>query len=513
MISSRYLGLAIGLFFGVAGVAVGAYFLFSAWFPVSPPPLSPRLEYAGSYLILASERASREYAEAIEVAQELHPSARQAVFVPENPASLLPELRTLTPRFAMIFLMPDELDANVAWDWLRTAAQIDDDPFVDVSTGYITGETPDDALSLMYRIRDTVNGKTLLPAVFIDNLAANPSADPSMFGMMRGNFFLPSFEDRFQVRSISCGIRGFGTERLDSMAGAGVLHFGGHGYPDRIVDTLNGVFVRRLVLSSSVVFNGACYTGVTGRWFDMTGNTVRERWTPANVNFCLGMLKNNVVAYLAALHADHGIPVYQEMEYMAYSGAPLGDVMKHSHDALVLAEGGTLPEFPGFADGVERNWTPSEFMIFGTGTRVLFGDPAMVLAPAFTAPPFTLALTSEHEALLATFVLDNERLRGSFTDTFHADLAYSPQGFNDRALFTVPLPVEWEGAVAQVLAATALEGSQLPFRLVGQATENHDGAMLLHVQVDFPSSAYMTSAFRNKGSQVNLRVTKRGGSE
>jgi hypothetical protein len=508
MISSRYLGLAIGLFLGVAGLAVGGYFLYNTLSPASHPPLSPRLENAGSCLILASERALGEYAEAIAVAQELHPDAPRALFDPENPAAALPELRSLSPRFAMIFLMPDELDANVAWAWLKTAVQIDDDPFVDVSTGYITGETPADALALIRRIRDTVNGKTLLPAMFIDNLAANPSADPSMFQKMRGSYFLPSFEERFHVRSISCGIRGFGKERLDSMEGAGVVHFGGHGYPDRIVDTLNGVFVRRLLLSTSVVFNGACYTGVTGRWFDMTGNTVEEQWTPSNVNFCLGLLKNNVVAYLAALHADHGIPVYQEMEYMAYSGAPLGDVMKHSHDALVLAGGGTLPDFPGFAHGVERNWTPSEFMIFGTGTRVLFGDPAMVLAPAFTAPPFTLASTLEHEALIAEFVLENERLRGSFTDTFFADMAYSPQGFNDRALLTVPLPAAWQGAEAEVLTATA-SGNPLQFRLVGQATERHDGAMLLHVQVDFPSSAYMTSDFRNKGSRVTLRVTQR----
>ena len=100
---------------------------------------------------------------------------------------------------------------------------------------------------------------------------------------------IPIFEDRFSVFSISHGTEGFGKEKLDSMNNAGILHFGGHGYPDRIVDCLNGPFVKKLKISPSVVFNGACYTGVTGRWFEMftQNGTVKENKVEPEVSFSL----------------------------------------------------------------------------------------------------------------------------------------------------------------------------------------------------------------------------------
>ena len=513
---SRKIGVAAGLLLGLLGVGIGAYFLFffnpaagNDVVAADFPPLGPVMAEEGPYLIIASQRARDEYAEAMAVARELHPGALEAILSPGDPEALLPELKAAAPRFALIFLLPDELDANTAWAWLRTAARVDDDPFVDVSTGYVTGATPADALAFMQRIKEAADGEAELPAMLVDHLAANPSADPAMFQRVPGSFFLTSFQGRLEVQSISCGVRGFGVDRLDSMNGAGILHFGGHGYPDRIVDTLNAAYVTRLALSPCVVFNGACYTGVTGRWFDMTSGVTEQQHVSPELSFCLGMLRNPVVGYLAALHADHGIPVYQEMEYMASSGAPLGDVMKHTHDGLVLANGGALPEFPGFAAGDSPAWTPAQIMIYGTGTRVLFGDPALVVAPAFTGPPFAVESSLEGDALLATCTLANSQLRATYTDTYFADLAYPAAAFNDRALLAVPLPADWDLAYAEVeVVSVAAAGGHVPHRIVGQAVERWDGQCLLHVQVDFPASGYMVSDFRNPGSAIALRVTR-----
>jgi hypothetical protein len=153
---------------------------------------------------------------------------------------------------------------------------------------------------------------------------------------------IPVLAERFALWTISHGTRGFARERLDSMDGAGLLHFGGHGYPDRIVDCLNGPFVRRLQTAPCVVFNGACYTGVTDRWFDLASGTVAERHVRPAECFCLGVLSGRAVGYLAALHPDHGVPVYQEMERLATTGGSLGDLLKHTHDGVVLGSGGGL---------------------------------------------------------------------------------------------------------------------------------------------------------------------------
>jgi hypothetical protein len=84
-------------------------------------------------------------------------------------------------------------------------------------------------------------------------------------------------ESDLTSRSIFHGKKRFTDERLGSMAEAGLVHFGGHGNPDRIDDGLTAGQVPRLQLAPCVVFNGACYTGVTGRWFDQTAGRLAEK--------------------------------------------------------------------------------------------------------------------------------------------------------------------------------------------------------------------------------------------
>ena len=69
-----------------------------------------------------------------------------------------------------------------------------------------------------------------------------------------------------------------------------------------------------------------------------------EEEVKPEVSFCLSMLNNNVLGYFSALHPDHGVPVYQEMEFLATDGASLGDIIKHTYDGVILANGGVLVE-------------------------------------------------------------------------------------------------------------------------------------------------------------------------
>ena len=78
-------------------------------------------------------------------------------------------------------MCPDELDVNFAWKWLKLTSKIDDDPFVDVRTGYITGKNPEQVLDFVKRIKDAVKGKITLPAAFIDNLGPNNMAEKNTF--------------------------------------------------------------------------------------------------------------------------------------------------------------------------------------------------------------------------------------------------------------------------------------------------------------------------------------------
>ena len=474
-------------------------------------PLAVKLDTRGPYLILATREAETAYAAAIAAARELHPDAERLTFDPDNLDEAREAMRRIQPRYALVFVQPDELDVNFAWHWLTLTTQLDDDPFVDVRTGFITGDSPESAETFIKRIAAAVQGELRVPGKLIDNLGPNTQAGKGSFYQSPGSFFLTSLGQRMGLETISHGTEAFAESRLKSMDSAGVLHFGGHGHPDRIDDGLQGTQARQLKLAPCVAFNGACYTGVTSRWFEQwtADGKVAERTVAPGDCFCLNLLANQVLAYLAALHPDHGIPVYQEMEYLAYSGASLGDVMKQTHDGVVLASGGKLPAFESFADGSPSpQWTPSDVMLKGTMARVLFGDPALVVGEAFVKPPFEVALDEREGSLNVTATLSNAELKSNFTDTYHADLAWDPNGFNDRALITVDLPEGWDEVGGVDVLSVEVGGKPLRFRLVGHGVERDGEARRLRVQVDVPTEGYMQSKLRAAGAKVVLKVAR-----
>jgi hypothetical protein len=258
-----------------------------------------------------------------------------------------------------------------------------------------------------------------------------------------------------------------------------------------------------------VAFNGACYTGVTQRWYDQFNQDgkIIEKTVPTADCFCLNFLRTDAIAYLAALHPDHGIPVYQEMEFLAYSGAPLGDVIKQTYDGVILASGGRVPKFERLKAGMPAPaWSPSEMMLKGTASRVLFGDPSLIVAAAFATPPFKVDVKADGDSLRITATLANAALKSSFTDTYWSDLSRDPNLFNDRALFVADLPRGW-GAVGGVEGVEVNAGGQrMKQRLVGYAVEVAGDRRRLHVQVDVPSEGYMTSPFRVAGATIVVKV-------
>jgi hypothetical protein len=509
-------GAKIGILIGVLGTLVGLATAVSlvalfAWPSRPREPLRVRLDPAGPYLILASRRAGEHYAAAIGRARELHPEARQAAFDPADLDGARTLLREQQPRYALVFLEPDELDVNFAWRWLTLTTELDDDPFVDVRTGFITGATPEAAAAFVDRIAAAVRGELELPGAFVDDLGPNTQAGPRAFYDNPGSFFIPALGGRLTARSISHGAEAIDDRRLASLQGVGLLHLGGHGHPDRVDDGVTGAQIRRAPLAPCVVFSGACYTGVTGPWYDPFGPSgkVEARAVEPADSFCLNLLQNRAVAYLAALHVDHGMPVYQEMEYLASRGGSLGDVIKSTHDGVILGSGGRVPRFEAFAAGSPApHWTNSETMLRGTASRVLFGDPALIVTDSFTGPPFRVSVEEDGDGLRLTATLDNTLLQSSYTDTYHADLAQNPDQFNDRALISAELPPGWTGVgKVEVIEVTAA-GRPLQHRLGGYAVESDAGRRVLHAQVDVPATGFMQSAFRVAGATVRLRASR-----
>src|SRR5207249_3370644 len=60
-------------------------------------------------------------------------------------------LRQKPPRYVAVVIRPEQLDYDLARRFLVMATQLDDDPFVDFSYGFITGATAEEALAFVER--------------------------------------------------------------------------------------------------------------------------------------------------------------------------------------------------------------------------------------------------------------------------------------------------------------------------------------------------------------------------
>ena len=138
--AKKHIVICIGVLLGIgATTGVGVFFAFQMGVPSKPrESLAVRLDSSGPYLILATETADQDLKSAIQKALALHPEATYLKFSNVDLESLLEQLREIQPRYALIFIKPDELDVNFAWKWLALTTRIDDDPLVDVSSGFIT---------------------------------------------------------------------------------------------------------------------------------------------------------------------------------------------------------------------------------------------------------------------------------------------------------------------------------------------------------------------------------------
>jgi hypothetical protein len=460
--------------------------------------LPAALDQRGPYLVLLTPEARKRFPGALTAALESHPQAKIVEFESQNLGPLGAALQEHKPYYALLMLTPEELTVDFVWQWLTLSTEVDDDPFVDVRAGFITGSSPESAEALVRRAQQAAQGELQLPAVLVDDLGPNTQVKAGVFQKAAGSFFIPIYETSFTISHASDNFI-----ELDSLDGAGLVHFGGHGYPDRIVEGLQAKQITQLKLKPCVVFNGACYTGVTCHWYD---EKLQAQSVKAEDSFCLELLKLPVVGYLAALHPDHGMPVYQEMEFLAYSGASLGEVIKFTHDGVVLGFGGRLPSMPALGTrSTPQQWTPAEVMLYGTASRILYGDPAFKPLNSFAEPPYKLDLKERDKELAVTAKINNLDLKSSYTDTFYSDLG-STAPFNERVRLKIPLPESVSGFSAKVIEIRSGK-EKLTYRLIGAALEKDGPQRWAHIQVDCPAEGFFQSRLRQPGTEIELLFT------
>jgi hypothetical protein len=434
---------------------------------------------------------------------------RTEPIVVARPPDAIATLRTERIRDVLVVVPPEVVDVDFAYDLHRMATRVDDDPFADVRVGVITGRDVDAALrflaatSAARRTAPPPNGSLLelLGPNVRDDAKTYFWRRPTQFARMRG----------WRQDSVNHGMRGWPDDALPRLEGFQILHLGGHGVPERIEHGLTAQQLARLDLAGTVVFNGACWTGVTRHWYRL-GDPTAARQT-ADDTFCLAMLDTGAVAYVAATHPDHGVPVMQEVEHVLVTGAPVGEAIRATVAGLVLARGGKALELPSFRDRRLPDLRPRGAVEwYGTASRLLYGDPRLRPCGAAMAEPFTFeASPDESGGTRVTATLRDPAARALLTNAYDGDLASDPTQFNTRAWLRIPWDADRPARRVELVGARAAralfaKATDVAARVVGHAVEIDDGECTLHVQVDLASDGLFTSPFRRVGSTVTLVV-------
>ena len=191
---------------------------------------------------------------------------------------------------------------------------------------------------------------------------------------------------------------------------------------------------------------------------------------------------------------------------MAFTGLSLGNVMKHTYDGVVMGNGGNLPEFETLYDDMPvPSWTPKDIMLKGTASRILFGDPSLIVIEKFTEQPFETSIKElDENRLEVKSKLINDKLKSTFTDTYQADMNKNNEAFNDRILLTFQLPEDWDRISKIEDIKITATGKDIEDKLVAFAVEKDNNTYILHIQIDVPTSGYMESDIRNKSTEIEF---------
>jgi hypothetical protein len=336
---------------------------------------------AGGYVVLTTVGEDSPYHPAAEQLAKLH-DASVLRLDPADPEALLPALSRLSPEYVALVMLPKEIEFEFQRRFLAMATRLDDDPFVDFSYGYVTGADGADATALVLAGR---------------KVSKRPR--PPTFGRLAGGGERSFRADQpYRLSSSTLpAVRGYvkgdGEEHdrefvagfLPELSRCNVIQFVGHGYPDRVAGGLDAKDLVGLRLDGAVVLNIACYTGVTGTWYQRDRLRIhRLKVVPPEKSFALALLKTGVSGYTAYLcPRPAGPELDRDLMALIVTGLSLGEARRRDYDKTVLGFLGYGEE--GLALGPVADAEPPEagidpvrdMMLEGATGGIVYGDPAV----------------------------------------------------------------------------------------------------------------------------------------
>jgi hypothetical protein len=436
---------------------------------------------------------------------------------PRNLEPLLEKLQALVPDYVAFVVRPEDFEENLARSILRLATRVDSDPFVDFSYGFITGASPESAVALVERPQafEAKRRRPELAVVAVGTKMMTKSGThkqqfplrtaniPQLWGQLAGGENFPGEgRDLTFIKSI-----------MPELQRKPMVLFGGHGYPREVVGGPNWKDLQGISLDGAVVVNIACYTGVTGTWFehDYAANRVKRRTVPKKESFCLSMLDTGVAAYVAyACVRPAGPELFMDIPALAAEGLSVGEVRRRDYNRIVLAhlaQGFENLSINETADGDQikpRQNIVKDMLLDASTGGVLFGDPAFTPFVAMrNQSPLDLQTKREGNQLVATVKVAGQSMFqfcGEQLDTWGEN-----QSPAMRVVCCVPLS---QDHVATVKVEDLKVGGKSPEHRLVWAVEEHQSQRFLHAKAVFPQPTDQMSHMTGVKAVFEITLTQ-----
>lgn len=398
--------------------------------------------------------------------------------------SLLPRLKEAQPDYVAFIARPEQIDVNLARQIFQLATQIDDDPFVDFAYGVITGRTPKDAIRLA-QSGAKVESKKKKPELGILGVADNGFLKKSQSQQQHvplSGLVLPMTWATIAAEKDNPD-QDFLKQTLKQFQSKSLFAFAGHGYPDGVVGGPKHNDLQGRDFSGAVVYNIACYTGVTSNWYqnDFQTSKIKQEKVTAGESFCLSMLETGVAGYVAyACPRPAGPEMFADMLSMATEGISTGEQRRRHANRVILTHLGQDVAETGFEllqDGqpIKPAKSTDEIVRNMSTGGLLFGDPATM---PFQETDGAYPIASDVRKQESGIRVDVE-INGPLWHWFCADQL-------EQAFMKIETRVEVSSSGIKSVTVDRLPfGKKYPAKKVTAATETHDGKTYLHVKAAF----------------------------
>ena len=475
-----------------------------------------------SYVVALEQGADGDW-EKVAGVLSTHRNATQVRFSTDDLKALVVKLRELKPRYLALVMRPQSLDANVTRELIPLLTTIDDDPFVDVAFGVITGATAADALRL---VNNTIRAEKQgvperamgLGAATVSKCIEYPKAE-TMYGVPGRPF---PFHQHY-VYGTDPDWKGWWESRRDHLKGNGLIDLGSCGDsqgiwlfsdqrnlqrdkhwkydPKKVGQDPDGDMPRLTPaiifgdksgpdIFPAVVINGSCHSGVTCRtvvegdivstFGDTDGKVVFHEIAPEE-SFPLTAIAHGATAYIGPLGANHASRASIEISYLLTMGAPLGDVMRRCYNELVMGAADRSIAVPRLVANEPEPRDEGWCMWVDCLYRVLFGDPAFNPFPKTAPDVENVSIETAGSAVRVTMDVTDPAQDLRIWDPWRKE-----GGSGSRLLTEVKLPKSAKSITAmKTVEAKVMRDGQwqdVPLTLEAELEISADGSTILHTK-------------------------------